>query len=68
MFLPLHDNFCNIMRTDDVLGQKERAQRPPKALMEAARSHLTYSRLTNRNKKTKNVESAKNKESIGQDA
>ena len=56
------------MRTDDVLGQKERAQPPPKALMEAARSHLTNSRLTNLKKTTKNTKLAKYKESIGQDA
>ena len=41
------------MRTDDVLGQKDRAQPPPKALMEAARSHLTYSRLANLTQTTK---------------
>ena len=56
------------MRTDDVVGQKDRAQPPPKALMEAARSHLTYSRLANRKKKQKNIKLAKNKESTGQDA
>ena len=54
------------MRTDDVLGQKERAQPPPKALVEAAMIGAIIYNYTKREKNAKHIKLAKKKESTGQ--